>query len=413
MSKLNRTLCDIHFLVLNNEGNSDKNIFTNKPKSELELSWIQKLYLDKALHLYKKKIPITRKGGYISWKPKFTKKKFFKLLPKYNDLTLAKSDCNYYMKEYSKVIFKLTGNKKIKKQIDTSHFGCQSHDSITWAVSILDEPLTLYPQANINMVKKNIKTRWGQYFSNPNERGEFLKIDPKYHFFWRNKLIPAHEVIHNVNKIKSLDNLSICRSEWVASAANLNIYLGYLEEKYHKIKKLKLKQKIQLEAISGVLYVVELINNIYSVAYGTEYQRDINSINKWVNTGESNNKQYITDILRAEQPLWRNTYAKHLAALVYAFKFFDNTAGDIFTKACIDDSIWESFNTLTGEKFPIDFWNKNDTDMVVSNWIIEHSSPNIKNTYRFITNPINGKHVLVSSKEGQIILKKYLANLNY
>ena len=174
-----------------------------------------------------------------------------------------------------------------------------------------------------------------------------------------------------------------------------------------------MKQKIQLEAISGVLYVVELINNIYSVAYGTEYQRDINSINKWVNTGESNNKQYITDILRAEQPLWRNTYAKHLAALVYAFKFFDNTAADIFTKACIDDSIWGSFNTLTKEKFPIDFWNKNDTDMVVSNWIIENSPPNIKNTYRFITNPINGKHVLVSSKEGQIILKKYLANLNY
>ena len=77
MSKLNTTLCDIHFLVLNNEGNSDKNIFTNKPKSELELSWIQKLYLDKALHLYKKKNSNNKEGRLYFLETQIYKKKVF------------------------------------------------------------------------------------------------------------------------------------------------------------------------------------------------------------------------------------------------------------------------------------------------------------------------------------------------
>ena len=205
MNKLNRTICNIHFLVLNNQGNSETNIFTNNPKPESELSWIQKLYLEKALHLYKKRIPIVQKKGFIYWETKFTKKIFFKIMPSLEELTLTKNDCNYYMKEYSKVIFKLTNNKKLKKQIDFNDFGCQSHDSITWGVSISDKPLTFYPQSDVGLVKKNIKKRWNSYFVNTKERREFLKIDPKFHFFWRNKLIPAHEVIHNVNKLKTLD----------------------------------------------------------------------------------------------------------------------------------------------------------------------------------------------------------------
>jgi len=413
MNKLNRTICNIHFLVLNNQGNSETNIFTNNPKPESELSWIQKLYLEKALHLYKKRIPIVHKKGFIYWETKFTKKIFFKIMPSLEELTLTKNDCNYYMKEYSKVIFKLTNNKKLKKQIDFNDFGCQSHDSITWGVSISDKPLTFYPQSDVGLVKKNIKKRWNSYFVNTKERREFLKIDPKFHFFWRNKLIPAHEVIHNVNKLKTLDNDAICRSEWVASAANLNIYLAYLEAKYNKIKKQKIKKTLQLEAVAAVLYVVELINNININASAKKYKRDIKAINEWVNKGISTDKEYITDIVRAGKPLWRNTYSKHLTALVYAFKFFDNNSADIFTKACIDDSIWSSFDALTKNKFPIDFWNKNTNNMIVSKWITENTPRNIKNEYRFITNPINGKRILVVSKEGQFILNNYLSNIKY
>ena len=133
MNKLNTTICNIHFLVLNNKGNSDKKQFSNTPKPESQLSWIQKLYLDKALDIYKTKIPIKRKNGNIYWDSKFTKKKFFKTLPKFTELVLNKNNCNYYMKEYSKVIFKLTKNKKLKHQINTDNFGCRAHDSITWA----------------------------------------------------------------------------------------------------------------------------------------------------------------------------------------------------------------------------------------------------------------------------------------
>ena len=410
MNKLNKTICNIHFLVLGNAGNSDKNIFSNTPKPVSQLSWIQKLYLEKALDLYKNKIPIIRKNGVMYWGSKFTKKKFLKRLPKLGDLTLNKDSCNYYMSEYSKVILKLTGNKKLKKQIDALHFGCRAHDSITWGVSVIDEPVTFYPQSNINLVKKNIDQRWHNYFVGAEESTQFLKIDPKYHFSWRNKLIPAHEVIHNVNKISDIDAHAISRSEWVASAANLNIYLGYLETKYHKIKKSKLKNSIQLEAIASVLYVVELINNINHIA-STRYVRDMAAIRDWVNTGTSGNGEYITDILRAEQPLWRNTYSKHLAAIVYAFAFFENNNGDAFTKACITDSIWNQFDELASNKLHIDFWNKPDVNLNVSKWITEKVVVDIKDRYRFITNPINGKRVLVVSKQGQIILKNYLLNL--
>ena len=410
MNKLNKTICNIHFLVLNNTGNSDKNIFSNNIKPESQLSWIQKLYLEKALEIYKTKIPLLKKKGTISWSSKLTKKNFFKMLPKFNDLTLNKSNCNYYMKEYSKVIVNLTKDKKLKKQIKTNQFGCTAHDSITWGVSVMDKPQTFYPQSNIDLVKKNIYQRWNNYFSNVKEKQHFLQIDPKYHFSWRNKLIPAHEVIHNVNKITDIDIHAVSRSEWVASATNLNIYLGYLEKKYYKIKKSKQKKLIQLEALASVLYVVELINHI-NLIISKKYKKDLQEINKWINTGTSGNGEYITEILTANEPLWRNTYSKHLAAIVYAYKFFENSNGDTFTKNCINDHIWKHFSELADKKLHIGFWNKPDMDLEVSHWITENTKTDIRNKYKFIANPINGKQVLVSSKQGQVIIKNYLLKL--
>jgi len=406
MNNLNKTICNIHFLVFNNKANSDKAIFTNTPKKNNTLSWIQSLYLKKAIALYGDKLPIIYKNHSYYWSTELDEKNFFDKLPSLKSLIINKKYCNKYMNAYSKVILGLKKNRRLKKIVQHNHFGCTPHDSITWAVSSVG-PTTFYPQQNTDTVQKNIFERWNKYFTENTEQSEFLNIDPKFHFSWRNKLIPAHEVIHVVNSMKGRDNHSLSRCEWVASAANLNIYLGYLETKYKKTRSYKNKKIIQLEAIASVLYIIELINSI-DRAIKHNYQTDLSIINEWIVRGVVGDGDYIKDILTAQEPLWRNTYSKHKIALSYCYKFFEDTPSFEFTKACIDDSIWEKtkFNKLTKNKFNIEFWKRPSIEIDVAEWIIEKTGLS-KNIYRFIINPLTNKKTKSNSPLGQKIIHTY------
>ena len=81
MNNLNKTICNINFLVFNNKANSEKAIFTNIPKKKNTLSWIQALYLKKAIALYGDKLPIIYRNQSYYWSSELTKKTFFKKLP--------------------------------------------------------------------------------------------------------------------------------------------------------------------------------------------------------------------------------------------------------------------------------------------------------------------------------------------
>ena len=409
MTNFNKTICNLHFLVLNNVGNADQNIFTNHKVKLSKLSWLKRRFLEKALDIYGDKIPLINKSGFVYWKHgAMSKKRFFNLLPKINQLTIKKSQCNYYMREYSKVVVDLVNSGVLRRHIDANQFGCTPHDSITWAVSTVPDLVTFFPHKTAEEVRKNIDTRWSSYFTESSRRRHFLKIDPKFHFGWRNKLIPAHEIVHNVNKFKYVNENSLPRCEWVASAANINIYLGYLKNKYHKLGKVKLKSLVQLEALGAVLYVVELINNISTNVAG---DKDLLVINEWVNSGISNDVGTITNIVQAKEPLWRNTYSKHLVAIVYAYNFFDDYNSLEFTKKCLDDSIWTDFEKNIPERFQLSFWNSPDTNKKLSNWIVSKPPKITPTGYGFIVNPITNDRVSVNSALGRIILNKFLVNL--
>lgn len=409
MTNFNKTICNLHFLVLNNVGNADNKLFTNRKIKLTDLSWLKKAYLNKAVSIFGDKIPLVEKKGFIYWRRgAMSKKRFFNLLPSVNQLTIKKSQCNYYMREYSRVVIDLVKSDVLKKQIRKNNFGCVSHDSITWGVTTVPELITFFPQKTVADVRKNISTRWNKYFTDDFRRKSFLAIDPKYHFGWRNKLIPAHEIVHNVNKFNYVDEHSIARCEWVASASNVNIYLGYLKNKFHKLTKSKLKKLVQLEALGAVLYVVELLNSISNIVTG---DKNLPIINEWVNSGVAENSSTITDILQAKEPLWRNTYSKHLAAIVYAYSFFEDYNSRGFTKKCMDDSIWTEFEKNIPDRFQLNFWNETTTDKALANWIVAIPPTHMPKGYAFIVNPITNDRVSVNSALGRIILNKFLVNL--
>ena len=404
MTYLNETICNIHFLILDNTANSKEDIFSNTEKPSIHLSWLQQLYLDKALELYGHKIPLYKKK--LKWKASFNKNKFFKKLPKSKSLILSKITCNHTMKNYSSVIQNQINNENLERMILHNDFGCHSHDSITWAVSS-DTNQTFYPQENIALVRKNMYTHWANYFIDKHQQKQFLKIDPLFHFSWRNKLIPAHEVVHHVNPIKYKNKHSLSKCEWVASAANLNIYLIYLEKKYHKTRNIKLKKQIRLEAIAAVLYIVKLIQTIDQIV-GINH-KTMNIITSWIKEEKIANINELNKIITAQGELWANTYSKHKIALVYAYKFFENLNGDLFLKSCIDDTIWTNFKNMTKHKLSLDFWTKSDIDIDIANWII---SERFKfNNYKYITDPITLKYVLTNSKRGQEIIKFFIQKL--
>lgn len=404
MTYLNETICNIHFLVLDNIANIKEDIFSNTEKSLSNLSWLQKLYMEKALELYGSKIPIYKKK--LKWKSSFNKSKIFKKLPKLKSLVLSKHSCNHTMKAYSFVVNDLIDDRKLNKMIRDNDFGCHAHDSITWAVSSYTNE-TFYPQKNTELVKKNLDTRWNNYFPYKEDKKQFLKIDPLFHFSWRNKLIPAHEVVHHVNPIKYSDEYCLSKCEWVASAANLNIYLSYLEKKYHKTKKTKLKKQIRLEAIAAVLYIVKLIQTIDKIV--GENNKTMSIITSWIAEEKVGDIKELNKIITAQGELWANTYSKHKIALVYAYKFFENLNGDLFLKSCIDDTIWKNFKNMTKHKLSLDFWTKSDIDINIANWIISKRSK--FSNYKYITDPITLKQVLTTSKRGQEIINLFLQKL--
>ena len=404
MTYLNETICNIHFLVLDNIANSKEKTFSNTETSLSNLSWLQKLYLEKALELYGSKIPLYKKK--LKWISSFNKSRFFKKLPKLKSLVLSKHACNHTMKAYSSVVNDVINDDKLDKMIRHNNFGCHAHDSITWAVSSYTNQ-TFYPQKNTALVKKNLYTRWKNYFSDRQDTKQFLKIDPLFHFSWRNKLIPAHEVVHHVNPIKYSDEYCLSKCEWVASAANLNIYLSYLENKYHKTKNIKLKKQFRLEAIAAVLYIVKLIQTIDKIV--GENNKTMSIITSWIAEEKVGNINELNKIITAQGELWANTYSKHKIALVYAYNFFENLNGKLFLKSCIDDTIWKNFKNMTKHKLSLDFWTKSNIDINITNWIISKQSK--LNNYKFITDPITLKHVLTNSKRGQEIINLFLQKL--
>ena len=190
-------LLNIYYLVF--EGNVEV--------SKDHLSWIQTLYMERTLSLYgetelfQKYVNTANTDKYsLNYLVDFDK--FIASRLDGIDVTNSKTTCEDTMKAYADTIFSVT-DKEIHNMPKAKQFvlNCTAddQDSITWAYQGMPEAefgQVSYPNENPTQVTKN-ETKWNTYFGDGTTSvRSWLKIPAKYHFIWRNKLIPAHELIH-------------------------------------------------------------------------------------------------------------------------------------------------------------------------------------------------------------------------
>ena len=384
---------NIYFLILNRE----KKVYIKS------LSWCQKFYLDK-LELYFPGIVkkcLVKKSDVVGafYKSKISLKP---LLPNKTDLINTKKTSRDIISPYADYIVSISDNKCLEKETSKKDsFGLISNNSITWAVqrwfgdSDFGRQKTHYPQSNLKKVEQNIN-KLEDYMDTKAQNKKFKASNPIFHLIWRNRLIPAHEIVHftqGVHNGKSFyyfgnDDHSQCfpvsnkdsriknikeenwELEWLASAPNLNIFIGSKKLKFN-IEKNQLEKRLhQLRAIEGVLYCVYLINCFYEcIKNGDRFihnARDsIDIIDKWTSLNLTK-KDYtkINNILSLQDSPWKNTYSKHIIALYYCYEFFnpikvsnEDINSEEFTNKCLDFSILSKHKLYSENRHILDFWN--------------------------------------------------------
>ena len=194
-------LLNIYYLVF--EGNVE--VYKNR------LSWIQTLYMERTLSLYGE-TDLFQKYVNTTNTDKYSLKKWTDLGPDDDDsiailldridVTNSKATCEDKMKAYADTIYSVTGKEIHNMQLAKPYvLNCTAddQDSITWAYQGRPEwdlGEVFYPNENSTQVNTN-ETKWETYFGDGSTSVDsWLKIPAKYHFIWRNKLIPAHELIH-------------------------------------------------------------------------------------------------------------------------------------------------------------------------------------------------------------------------
>ena len=324
-------LLNIYYLVF--EGNVEV--------SKNRLSWIQTLYMERTLSLYGE-TDLFQKYVNTTNTDKYSLKKWTDLGPDDDDsiaslldridVTNSKATCEDKMKAYADTVYSVTGKEIHNMQLAKPYvLTCTPWSDITWAH--FGSPAIFwgginYPNENSTQVTQN-KTKWETYFGDGSTSvASWLKIPAKYHFIWRNKLIPAHEIIHatlhgaggdesedeseddsgpiedspqyrlcNLDKsrgtclrckrhqkakgwmkrnrraqgvraykncIKPLQGV-VFLEEWASSAANGIIFLKYKKNQYDKTSSNREKKKIQLEAIGAMCYMWVLIKTMRAV----------------------------------------------------------------------------------------------------------------------------------------------------
>jgi len=385
---------NIYFLILNRR----KKVYIQT------LSWCQKFYLNK-LELYfpgiiKKCLVKKSDSSGIFYESKLPLAE--SLLPTKNELVNTEQTARDIISPYANYVVSISNNKCLENEADkTNSFGLTSNDSITWAVqrwfndSDFGRQKTHYPQSTSEKVEQNIY-KLSNYMDTENQNNTFQESNPIFHLIWRNKLIPAHEIVHftqgvyngksfyyfgnhdhsgcfpTSNKDSRIKNIKEenWELEWLASAPNLNIYVGSKKLKFN-IEKNQLEKRLhQLRAIEGVLYCVYLINSFHEcIKNGDRFihnARDsIDIIDKWTSL-HLTKKDYIkiNNILSLQDSPWKNTYAKHVIALYYCYEFFkpvkvdnEDINSEEFTNKCLDFSILSEHDLYSENRHLLDFWN--------------------------------------------------------
>ena len=360
----------------------------------------------------------------LSWLQVKFQELYLKMFPKvqeeaevdYETFYGSQKQCEQQMTKYGKVLlnenihFDDRQKKLLGDMVKNKSCGCSPGTDSTWAVENVVEPdwgpglfpiKVYYPNNNKETFNDN-KNKWEcrnptdipnnffpEILGSNNKLTKWREIPYAYHHYWRNKLIPAHEIMHRtkvvmtddaekqklrtgaISGILSMYKLSGVKSifsttertfanvgtlsneffeEWTSSAANLNIFITDLRLKFDDTS----DNIYKLEAIAGALYVATLLNNIKIANSGVksvnetydlldEWSSSVLTVNPLTPAALKGKFKQIDAICGSST--WNNTYAKHLLALEHCHAFSKNASLTYdFIGACVSDTV---FNTST------------------------------------------------------------------
>ena len=184
-------LLNIYYLVFNGTGTSRV--------SKKNLSWIQILFMEKTLaifgrgNLFRKYVKSDSHKYHLKKSTKERNKVIQGILQKI-DVRNSEESCKNIMKKYADTVFNVTEDDSHNlEKGEQGRINCQNDStSITWTAGWQNG--ISYPNMNDSQVKNNTG-KWKKYFGDGRIK-EWLNIPAKFHFIWRNRLIPAHEIIH-------------------------------------------------------------------------------------------------------------------------------------------------------------------------------------------------------------------------
>jgi hypothetical protein len=234
----------------------------------------------------------------------------------------------------------------------------------------------------------NIRT-WERYFAR-NRVWMNDKWHALYNLYWRNTLIPAHELVHlfasNQNKfVKNAETQACDRTmtaddirrryqtikpsqrhasplvdvfttgrgpayhdEWTASVANANIFILHMRQHYLQSKNPRHRSLCQLHVVQGMLYIVALLSRMRESAQALTNAAEKASAIEMLELGERWTLLSIDDNVRIEKVIesvttggWSNTYLKHISALMYAVNFFQEDDSCDFIQSILTADVWK------------------------------------------------------------------------
>ena len=371
----------------------------------------------------------------LSWLQVKFQELYLKMFPKvqeeaevdYETFYGSQKQCEQQMTKYGKVLlnenihFDDRQKKLLGDMVKNKSCGCSPGTDSTWAVENVVEPdwgpglfpiKVYYPNNNKETFNDN-KNKWEcrnptdipnnffpEILGSNNKLTKWREIPYAYHHYWRNKLIPSHEIMHRtkvvmtddaekqklrtgaISGILSMYKLSGVKSifsttertfanvgtlsneffeEWTSSAANLNIFITDLRLKFDDTS----DNIYKLEAIAGALYVATLLNNIKIANSGVksvnetydlldEWSSSVLTVNPLTPAALKGKFKQIDAICGSST--WKNTYAKHLLALEHCHAFSKNASLTYdFIGACVSDTVFNTstFSGNVGSRFTV------------------------------------------------------------
>ena len=331
--------------------------------------------------------------------------------------------CRYQMAEYLRTFRAYTGNACLWEYQWDRDLSCRPNGQlITWSVrngrASGQATTVTYPSDTAH----NLRT-WRAYFVRNRIWGDGA-LHERFNLYWRNILVPAHEIIHlfathgakfaydratrtcertmthddvrrrsqtvypvphthpstDVVYDPPSDRADAYHDEWTASVANANVFILHMRHYYQHASNPRHRAIYQLHVVQGLLYIVTLIHRIRQSVQAIEDVDARSDAQRILRLGE---QWTLLSIARADDVAkvvhivtnggWPNTYLKHVSALMYAIAFFAEDDSSDFIQSLLTADIWraEVHHAYRRKTMPVQAWMHRQSRRAVAPWIVE------------------------------------------